>query len=105
MLPTIILEPVLAYDILADDLLKPERPEIIPAKAYAEVALTEFLDFETIVANVVSTACFTDFDQPYLVKIGFDGLILGFLFYLGCLKNDALFKSGLNWLKIIILVR
>jgi len=93
LLLTIILEPVLAYDILADDLLKPERPEIVPAKAYAEVALTEFLDFETIVANVVSRVRFADLDQPYLVKIG---LILGFLFYLGCLKNDALFNSGLN---------
>ena len=48
------LESVSAYDILADDLLKPERPEIIPAKAYPEVVLTEFLDFETIVSNVVS---------------------------------------------------
>ena len=43
-----------AYDILAEDLAKPERPEIVPATIYPDVAITEILDFDTIVANVVT---------------------------------------------------
>jgi hypothetical protein len=45
---------ILAYDILSDDLVKPERPEIIPATIYPDVSMTEVLDFEAIIANVVS---------------------------------------------------
>ncbi len=44
---------IAAYDILAEDLVKPERPEIIPPTIYQTVVMDEFLDFETIVSNVV----------------------------------------------------
>ena len=42
-----------AYDILSEDLKKPERPEIIPATIYPDVVLNEYLDFDAIISNVV----------------------------------------------------
>ena len=44
-----------AYDILAEDLAKPERPEIVPATIYPDVSITEMLDFESLIANVVKS--------------------------------------------------
>lgn len=47
-------EMIAAYDILSEDLVKPERPEIVPPTIYQTVIMDEYLDFETIVSNVVS---------------------------------------------------
>jgi len=51
-------EMIAAYDILAEDLKKPPRPEIVLPITYPTVVMDEFLDFETIVSNVVSNKKF-----------------------------------------------
>ena len=48
------VEMIQTYDILADELIKPERPAIIPPVAYPTIQLEQFLNFEGILANVVS---------------------------------------------------
>ena len=35
-------------------MIKPDRPEIVPPVKYEDVEITEMLDFETLVGNVVN---------------------------------------------------
>ncbi len=44
---------IAAYDPLANSLVKPDRPEIVPPVAYDNVQMTEFVAYNDFIVQVV----------------------------------------------------
>ena len=47
-------EMIAAYDDLSGALIKPPRPAFVPPISYPDVQMTEFINYDGIIANVVS---------------------------------------------------
>ena len=56
------------FDTLAEVLIKPELPEVVPTAKYPEANMTEIIDFETLISNVVTNATLIDYTPSLTIE-------------------------------------
>ena len=53
---------------MAEVLIKPELPEVVPTAKYPEANMTEIIDFETLISNVVTNATLIDYTPSLTIE-------------------------------------